>query len=94
MSKSEVSSRFQKGEKGVLDYQGANLQRISLIHTLLEIGLGSKVLKLLEDRVQSKDEQISILKKQRFQLLEDIHRKQQSLDQLDYIIHEIKNQKT
>lgn len=45
---------------------------------------------LLEKKTGSKEEQIKILRKQRFKLLDDIHEKQQSLDALDYMIGEIK----
>lgn len=37
-----------------------------------------------------KEDQIRILRKSRLQLLDEIHSKQQLLDQLDYMIHEIK----
>lgn len=49
-----------------------------------------KYLNLLENKTGSKEEQIKILRKQRFKLLDDIHEKQQSLDELDYMIDEIK----
>lgn len=39
---------------------------------------------------KTKEEQIRILRKSRLQLLDEIHSKQQLLDQLDYMIHEIK----
>lgn len=39
---------------------------------------------------KTKEDQIRILRKNRFQLLDEIHSKQQLLDQLDYMIHEIK----
>ena len=39
---------------------------------------------------KTKDDQIRILRKNRLQLLDEIHSKQQLLDQLDYMIHEIK----
>ena len=39
---------------------------------------------------KTKDDQIRILRKKRLQLLDEIHSKQQLLDQLDYMIHEIK----
>lgn len=39
---------------------------------------------------KTKEEQIRILRKNRLQLLDEIHSKQQLLDQLDYMIHEIK----
>ncbi|NBH85113.1 hypothetical protein D7X88_17350 [bacterium C-53] len=39
---------------------------------------------------KTKEDQIRILRKSRLQLLNEIHSKQQLLDQLDYMIHEIK----
>ena len=39
---------------------------------------------------KTKEDQIRILIKSRLQLLDEIHSKQQLLDQLDYMIHEIK----
>lgn len=39
---------------------------------------------------KTKEDQIRILRKNRLQLLDEIHSKQQLLDQLDYIIYEIK----
>lgn len=38
----------------------------------------------------AKEEQLRSLKKQRFDLLDEIHAKQQALDRLDYKIHKIK----
>lgn len=39
---------------------------------------------------KTKEDQIRILRKSRLQLLDEIHSKQQLLDQLDYMLHEIK----
>lgn len=79
---------------GVPDYTEADLRRMGLIHSLLKAGLNIDTLKtylsLLEKKTGSKEEQIKILRKQRFKLLDDIHEKQQSLDALDYMISEIK----
>lgn len=79
---------------GVPDYTEADLRRMGLIHSLLKAGLNIDTLKtylsLLEKKAGSKEEQIKILRKQRFKLLDDIHEKQQSLDALDYMIGEIK----
>lgn len=46
--------------------------------------------RMMESGVQTVDEQVRLLKKYRFGLLEDIHRRQQDLDKLDYIIHTIR----
>jgi hypothetical protein len=39
------------------------------------------------------EERIRLLRKYRRRLLEDVHKKQQSLDCLDYLIHQIQNEK-
>lgn len=79
---------------GLPDYQTLDLQQIGFIRFLTGAGLQLDDLKhFLQMRNQdagSKEEQIRILKKQRYRLLDDIHRKQQLLDRLDYLIHEIK----
>lgn len=81
---------------GTYDYTEMNLRRIGLVDSLIKSGMSMDVLKkylrLLEDKTASKEEQIRILRKQRYQLLDDIHDKQQTLDALDYMIREIKNQ--
>lgn len=46
--------------------------------------------KLLNEKEKPKEEQIRIIRKERGLLLEEIHRKQQLLDQLDYMLHEMK----
>ncbi|MEY8536281.1 MerR family transcriptional regulator [Blautia pseudococcoides] len=79
---------------GVPDYTESDLRRIGLIHALLKSGLNMDTLKtylnLIGNKTSSKEEQIKILRKQRFKLLDDIHEKQQSLDELDFMIDEIK----
>lgn len=46
--------------------------------------------KLIKEDGKTKEERIRILRKYRAQLLDEIHGKQQLLDQLDYILYEIK----
>lgn len=78
---------------GVPDYTEDELRKVGVIHSLLKAGMDVNILRrylqLLHRKIESKDEQIRILKKQRYQLLEEIHCKQQSLDELDYMIDEI-----
>lgn len=50
-----------------------------------------EITKKINDNTKSKEEQIRILRKGRAQLLEEIHVKQQQLDQIDYMLHKIKN---
>lgn len=81
--------------EGTFDYTETELRRIGLIHSLIKSGMDMDVLKkylrLLNDKTANKEEQIRILRKQRYQLLDDIHDKQQALDELDYMIRETKN---
>lgn len=78
----------------VPDYTEDELRKVGVIHALLTAGMDvnmlRKYLQLLRKKVGSKDEQIRILRKQRCELLDEIHRKQQSLDELDYMIDEIR----
>lgn len=47
---------------------------------------------LVKDEKKTKEEKVRILRRHRLQLLEDIHGMQQLLDQLDYVIHELKKE--
>lgn len=82
---------------GTFDYTETELRRIGLIHSLLKSGMDMEALKrylcLLDDKTGSKEEQIRILRKQRCQLLDEIHDKQQTLDELDYMIQKAKKTK-
>lgn len=81
---------------GVSDYTENELHKVGIIHSLLKAGMDLNVLKrylqLLRSKIENKDEQIRILRKQRYKLLDEIHCKQQSLDELDYMIDEIKKE--
>ena len=86
----EASKRFQIS----IDYTEDELHKVGIIHSLLKAGMDitllRRYLQLLCRKMENKDEQVRILRKQRYQLLEEIHRKQQSLDELDYMIEEIR----
>lgn len=74
--------------------QKAELQVIELIDSLAKLGVGTDELKRLRDLMNlgawTKDDQLRLLRKCRFRMLDDIHIKQQSLDRMDYIIHTMK----
>lgn len=82
--------KHQAGENGVLDYTEDELCRVGLIHSLLKAGLDRETLKtyleLPEENIGNRQERLHILRKARGRLLEDIHEKQQSLDEIDYMI--------
>lgn len=52
-----------------------------------------EITKLVKEHGKTEEEQIRILRKSRSQLLDEIHSKQQLLDQLDYMIHEVRHHK-
>lgn len=51
-----------------------------------------EITKLVNENEKTKEEQIRILRKSRAQLLDEIHDKQQLLDQLDYMLYEMKKE--
>lgn len=79
---------------GAPDYTEAELHKVNIIHDLLEAGMGMDILQeylqLLRRGGADKTEQIRILRKQRCELMEEIHHKQQCLDRLDYMVDEIR----
>lgn len=81
---------------GVPDYTEDELRRVGLIHSLLKAGFDIDSLKeyfsLPAHDGVNKKEKIRLLKKQRCQLLDEIHGKQQSLDALDYMIEKIRKE--
>lgn len=52
-----------------------------------------EITKQIADQGMTKEEKIRILRITRGQLLEEIHCKQQLLDQVDYMLHELRVQK-
>lgn len=86
--RNEVCSSESGSENDEIEY-------IRSIHLLFEMGMEMEELRKLKEvgrnNLQAKKEQVIILRKYRFQLLEDIHGRQQNLDCLDYIIHKLKN---
>lgn len=80
---------------GIPDYTEDELRRVGIIHSLLKAGFDMDSLKryfsLSACDDTGKKEKIRLLRKQRCQLLDEIHGKQQSIDELDYMIEKIKN---
>ncbi len=87
---------FNSSTNGIPDYTENELRRIGIIHSLQKAGadipLIRQYLTLTNDSADQKEEKIRILRKQRCKLLEEIHSKQQSLDELDYMISEIRKE--
>lgn len=86
-----------KTKGGGTDYPETELCRILPLLFLLKVGMDLDTLKrliaLMNANGSTEADQVQILRKCRYQLLEDIHGKQQSLDQVDFLIHEIKEGK-
>lgn len=88
--------RYETLAEGIPDYTENELHKAGVIHALLKTGIDmnalGKYMELLHGKTENKEEQIRILRKQRYRLLEEIHCKQQSLDELDYMIDRIKKE--
>lgn len=75
------------------NYEEDDFKQLGLVHFLLNAGFTQKeVRKYLEliKNNETGEEQIRMLRKQRCELLDGIHEKQQMLDQIDYMIWEKK----
>ena len=79
---------------GKIEYTEQQIRCAGLIHSLISAGLEMEKIKefmrlFYKDGSDTK-QQIQILRKQRVALLDEIHKKQRSLDELDYMIDELK----
>lgn len=85
-------------EDGIPEFIEEDLQCAVQFRFLLDAGMDIATLKqlvqLMKTKADTVSEQVRILRKCRYQLLEEIHGKQQCLDQLDYYIHEIRQKQT
>lgn len=80
---------------GVPDYTENELHKVGLIQSLLKAGFDIDSLKSFfrfDGKKEDKQERIQLLRKQRLQLLDEIHEKQQSLDEIDYLIDKIRKE--
>lgn len=62
---------------------------------LAEAGMDMNLLKkltVLQQKKDSEQNQIRILRKMRFEMLDDIHKKQQCLDSVDFLISQIRQE--
>lgn len=79
-----------KQPDGSVDYTEELMDYVGIIHILTDAGAEADTLRdfmrqLMESTI-TKEEKLRYLRSQRQKLLADIHAKQKSLDQLDYII--------
>lgn len=73
---------------GTIDYRESDIRRIGLINKLFKLGMSVDEVK--NYHAADKESQLRILRKQRCLLLDEIHDKQQLLDEVDYLIEEKK----
>ena len=78
---------------GAWQYDDADLERLSLIMTLHDIGFESSeieiYMKLLLEKENSEDQRLKILEDKRRNILDDIHLKEKQLNYLDYLRYNI-----
>ena len=79
---------------GSPDYTEQELEKLGVISALRKTGMEMDTLKqymrLLRQKTASNEEQLRILRGQRYKLLDTIHSKQQALDELDYLIDQLR----
>lgn len=75
------------------EFDENGLKRLCKMCTLYDSGLSMEEIKLFLkfSKGNNKAEQVKILSAKRQKILDDIHKKQKSLDNIDYFIYEIKN---
>ena len=82
---------------GSTDYAVNDLCRAGLIHSLLQAGMDAadvqKYLLMLEQPDRTQMERTCTLQEVRNRLLCEIHNKQRSLDEIDYMIYETKQER-
>ena len=61
------------------------------IHALSQAGISTEQIEEIV-RCDDKEVQVRMLRKYRYKLLDEIHRKQQSLDEIDYMVSKLKAQ--
>ena len=80
---------------GIREYEDKDIERLSLILTLKNIGLSNetilKYIELNEQGAHTKKQQIQVLKLERQKLLDSIHNQLKNIDSLDYLIYQLKD---
>lgn len=93
----EVKELEQYTRQGLLNLEEIQseegLEQLKLLDDLARLGLGIGELRQMKELMEgsrTEENQLRLLKKWRFQMLDEIHGKQQSLDRLDYVIYKIR----
>ena len=83
---------------GAWQYDDTDLERLSLIMTLHDIGFGideiELYMKLLCDGESTEDDRLRMLNKKRDKALSEIHFREKQLSRLDYLRHSIQKKKS
>ena len=83
---------------GAWQYNDQDIQRLSIIMTLHDVGFSSleveEYMGLLLRGESTRQERIEILSRHRDRILDEIHFKQNQLDRLDYLRYKIKKHTT
>lgn len=74
-------------------YNAQDEKRLGIVCSLYDIGLNAGQIKRFLSLEDDRKEQIKLLHAMRNSLMKDIHARQKSLDQLDYILYGLKNNK-
>lgn len=77
----------------IAEYSEEELKELSEFHFLAEAGMDMNSLKefiFLQKKKNSQENQVRLLRKLRFEMLNDIHEKQQKLDSVDFLISKIR----
>ena len=97
MSADEIERYLEEGyiDKSGNELDESDFENIGLVSMLLKTGMARqdvcRYLELLKLQ-GTENERIRLLRTYRAELLDEIHKKQQSLDHIDYIIYEINQQ--
>lgn len=82
---------------GVCQYDDTDLEHLSIIMTLHDIGFSSEEVKsymqLLMNGRSTENERLRMLDKLRSNVLDEIHFKEKQLERMDYLRHKIRNGK-
>lgn len=82
---------------GVWQYDDQDLERLSMIMTLHDIGFSNEevetYMRLLLEGKSTENERLRMLNELRSNALDEIHFKEKQLERMDYLRHKIRNNK-
>lgn len=88
---------LDKKDTGNSQYNDTDLERLSMIMTLHDIGFDSneaeRYMRLLLDGKDTENERLHMLNKLRNNALDEIHLKEKQLERMDYLRHKIRSSK-